>query len=126
MKPSALIASILLCVAAYSAETISAVSDDDSAYSILSVVGDMPIRNVIVKRTGDHFISFFGFQFDCASQKSSQTGFYSSPEAVQAELSNTIPANGIYSSLSDQARLKACESNSNIGVSDRTKPPSAS
>ena len=126
MKLSAFVVSVLLSIATYSTSAVSSATIGDTGYSIESVAGDMPIRSVVLKKVGKHFTTFFAYQFDCASQKSSQTGFFSTPEAAQADLSNTDLANSIYSALSDQARLKACEPDSSIGASESKPQPSAS
>ena len=126
MKPSAFVVSLLLSVAAYSTSAMSSTTIGEAGYSIERVAGDMPIRNVILKRAGQYFTTFIAYQFDCGSQKSSQSGFFSTPEAAQADLASTELANSIYSALSDQVRLKACEPDSNIGASDSKRQPSAS
>jgi hypothetical protein len=116
MKLSAFVACLLLSLAVYSTNSMSATTIGDSGYSIESVTGEMPIRTVILKNVGQYFTTFQAYQFDCASQKSKQTGFHRTPEAAQADLSNTILANSIFSWLSDQARLKACEFDSDVDL----------
>lgn len=127
MKHSAVFATLLFAVATYSANAISAEDDNDSAYSIETVAGEMSIRNVVVKQVGQHFTSYVGFQFDCSTQKYTQTGFYSSPESVMAELSTTKYADSFnYSSFSNTVRSKACEPEPGLNITDTTQPPSAS
>ena len=127
MKSSAVFATLLFAVATYSADTLSASDDYYTAYSIETVAGEMPIRNVVVKRVGETFTSYSGFQFDCTTQKYVQTGFYSSPESALVELAETKAAgNYIYSSLSNSARMKACGLEPGLNVSDTNQPPNAS
>ena len=118
-------ASLLLSIDAYSADTMPDTDDDYSAYSIEAVMGDMPIRSVVVKRSSPYFTSYLGFQFDCASQKYSQTGFYSSSEAALAELSKIEPSNGVYTTLSDSVNSKACKLEPSLNVSNGTQPSRA-
>ena len=125
MKLRAVLASLLLSFAVYSADTLSA-TDDDSDYFIESVVGNMPIRSVVVKRNGQQFTSYLAFQFDCASQKYSQTGFFSSPEIALAELSKIDLRSSFSTSLSNLAHLKARKRDSELNVSNGTQTPSAS
>ncbi len=125
MKPTALFASLLLSVATYSADTMSAAPVASTVFSVENATGEMPIRNVVVKRSGEYFTTYLAYKFDCAGQKFSQTGFYSSPEAALAEVSKTVLADSTYSSLSAQARLKACEPNSNLGFSEYHHQPTA-
>jgi len=127
MKHSAVFATLLFAVVTYSANGLSAAGDNESAFSIETVAGEMPIRNVVVKQVGEHFTSYIGFQFDCSTQKYTQTGFYSSPEGVMAELSATKYADTFnYSSFSNTMRLKACELEPGLNITDTTQPPSAS
>jgi len=127
MKNSAVFATLLLSVVTYSANALSAADGEDSAYSIEIVAGEMPVRNVVVKQVGQHFTSYVGFQFDCSTQKYTQTGFYNSPEGVMAELSTTKYADTFnYSSFSNTMRLKACELEPGLNITDTTQPPSAS
>ena len=127
MNSSAVFATVLFAATTYSATILSATDDYYSAYSIETVAGEMPIRNVVVKRVGENFTSYSGFQFDCTTQKFTQTGFYSSPESVMAELSATKYGDSFnHSSLSESVRLKACGVEPELNITATTQPPSAS
>ena len=126
MNSSAVFATLLFAAVTYSANTLSAADDYYAAYSIDRVMGDSPVRNVVVKRSGPEFTSYRAFQFDCASQDFRQTGFFSSPEGALAELARTTRSDSYYSSLIDTARVKACELEPGMNVSDTAQPPSAS
>ncbi|MFJ7794332.1 hypothetical protein [Pseudomonas sp. NPDC096950] len=123
MRARVISAACLLSLTAYSACAISASEDYYAAYSIESVAGDMPIRNVVVKRVGEYFTSYLGFQFDCTNQTLSQTGFFSSPESVLRELARTKPSDGSYSFMTDRARAKACDIDTSETVSDAAQHP---
>lgn len=126
MKPSSFIASLLLSVAIFSTDTMSATDVKETGYSIQAVTGDTPIRNVIVKRSGRYFTSYLGFQFDCVGNNYSQTGFYSSPEAAAAELSQLKRDNINNWDLSDMVRAKACVSEPGTTITSSAQSPSAS
>ena len=127
MKSSAVVATLLFAAATYSANALAVADDNNPAFSIETVAGEMPIRNVVLKQVGQHFTSYFGFQFDCSTQKYTQTGFYSSPESALAELAETKAADSFnYSSLSNSARSKACGMEPGLHVSDTAQSPSAS
>lgn len=123
MKPSAFIASLLLSVAIFSTDTMSATDVENSGYSIQAVTGDTPIRNVIVKRNGPYFTSYLGFQFDCVGNNYSHTGFYSSPESVAAELSQLKRDSSNNWDLSDMVRAKACKSDPGTNVISSAELP---
>jgi hypothetical protein len=127
MRCLAIFASALLSANAYSASPAST-SDDDfyKAYSFVSADGQLPIRNVVVKRVTKDFTSYRGFQFNCKSHLIGETGFYGSPDAALRELSTLKPSDKAFKLLTDEVWRAACGAEQPTMVSDSAQPPKAS
>lgn len=127
MRCLAIFASALLSANAYSANATSTTDDEFyKGYSVVRAEGKLPIRNVVVKRVGEHFTSYRGFQLNCVSHRLSETGFYSSPDAALRELSTLKPSDRTFKLLTDEVWTAACGTEQPTVVSDSVQPPKAS
>jgi hypothetical protein len=127
MRCLAIFASALLSANAYSASPASTTDDEFyKAYSVVSAEGQLPIRNVVVKRVTEDFTSYRGFQLNCGSHKLSETGFYSSPEAALREIATLKPSDRTFKLLTDEVWASACGVEKQTVVSDYVQPPKAS
>ncbi|MGB6213676.1 hypothetical protein [Pseudomonas mandelii] len=117
---------ILFAALAVSNGVVAAGDDFYKSYSVVSSEGELPIRNVVVKKVSDHFTSYRGFQVNCESQKLSETGFYSSPDAVIRELSTLKSTDRTFKLLTDEVWTAACGVKQTTVVSDSVQPPKAS